>query len=155
MVASGTTTTPVVTPTGRSGFGFTEFMVEVTGLSVNLAPGTYWLNVTPVGDGSGRSFNSDTSGTNCVGLPCGNDDNAFTNSTDFGFVFHNTSSGDVGQPDFSMGVNGTIQGGGCERRRQRQLRRQRLHVRPGAGTVRPVHFGITGTLMVLTVWLTR
>ena len=113
VVASGTTTTPVVTPTGRSGFGFTEFMVEVTGLSVDLAPGTYWLNVTPVGDGSGRSFDSDTSGTNCVGLPCGNDDNAFINSTDFGFVFHNTSSGDVGQPDFSMGVNGTIQGGGC------------------------------------------
>jgi hypothetical protein len=87
--------------------------VEVTGLSVDLAPGTYWLNVTPVGDGSGRSFDSDTSGTNCVGLPCGNDDNAFINSSDFGFVFHNTSSGDVGQPDFSMGVNGTIQGGGC------------------------------------------
>ena len=113
VVASGTTTTPVVTPTGRSGFGFTEFMVEITGLSVDLAPGTYWLNVTPVGDGSGRSFDSDTSGTNCVGLPCGNDDNAFINSSDFGFVFHNTSSGDVGQPDFSMGVNGTIQGGGC------------------------------------------
>ena len=92
VVASGTTTTPVVTPTGRSGFGFTEFMVEVTGLSVDLAPGTYWLNVTPVGDGSGRSFDSDTSGANCVGLPCGNDDNAFINSTDFGFVFHNTSS---------------------------------------------------------------
>ena len=113
VVASGTTATPVVTPTGRSGFGFTEFMVEITGLSVDLAPGTYWLNVTPIGDGGGRSFDSDTSGTNCVGLPCGNDDNAFINSTTFGFVFHNTSSGDIGQPDFSMGVNGTIQGGGC------------------------------------------
>ena len=112
VVASGTTTTPVVTPTGRSGFGFTEFMVEVTGLSVDLAPGTYWLNVTPIGNGGGRSFDSDTSGTNCVGLPCGNDDNAFINSSDFGFVFHNTSSGDVGQPDFSMGVEGTVGGGG-------------------------------------------
>ena len=112
VVASGTTATPVVTPTGRSGFGFTEFMVEVTGLSVDLAPGTYWLNVTPIGNGGGRSFDSDTSGTNCVGLPCGNDDNAFINSSDFGFVFHNTSSGDVGQPDFSMGVEGTVGGGG-------------------------------------------
>src|SRR5262249_13614360 len=45
LIASGTTVTPVVTPTGRSGFGFTEFMVEVNGLSVDLAPGTYWLNV--------------------------------------------------------------------------------------------------------------
>ena len=90
VVASGMTTTPVVTPTGRSGFGFTEFMIEVTGLSVDLAPGTYWLNVTPIGNGGGRSFDSDTSGTNCVGLPCGNDDNAFINSNTFGFVFHNT-----------------------------------------------------------------
>src|SRR5437773_3150973 len=111
LVASGMTTMPVVTPTGRSGFGFTEFMVEVTGLSVDLAPGTYWLNVTPIGN-CGRSFDSDTSGTNCVGLPCGNDDNAFINSTTFGYNFHNTSSGDIGQPDFSMGVVGTIGGGG-------------------------------------------
>jgi predicted outer membrane repeat protein len=110
VVASGMTTTPVVTPTGRHSFNFDEFMIEVTGLSVDLAPGTYWLNVTPIGNGTGRSFNSDTSGTNCVGLPCGNDDNAFINSTTFGFVFHNTSSGDIGQPDFSMGVNGTA---GC------------------------------------------
>src|ERR1043166_5775986 len=71
LIASGTTATPLVTPTGRGGFGFTEFMSEVTGLSVDLAPGTYWLNVTPIGNGGGRSFNSDTSGTNCVGLPCG------------------------------------------------------------------------------------
>jgi hypothetical protein len=111
LVASGMTTMPVVTPTGRSGFGFTEFMIEVTGLSVDLAPGTYWLNVTPIGN-CGRSFDSDTSGTNCVGLPCGNDDNAFINSTTFGYNFHNTSSGDIGQPDFSMGVVGTIGGGG-------------------------------------------
>jgi hypothetical protein len=113
LIASGMTMTPVVINTGRGGFGFPEFMIEVTGLSVDLVPGTYWLNVTPIGNGGGRSFNTDTSGMNCVGLPCGNDDNAFINSTTFGFVFHNTSSGDIGQPDFSMGVNGTIQGGGC------------------------------------------
>ena len=110
LIASGMTATPVVTPTGRGTFNFPEFMIEVTGLSVDLAPGIYWLNVTPIGNGGGRSFDSDTSGTNCVGLPCGNDDNAFINSTTFGFVFHNTSSGDIGQPDFSMGVNGTT---GC------------------------------------------
>ncbi|PYV66801.1 MAG: hypothetical protein DMG97_28700, partial [Acidobacteria bacterium] len=68
LIASGMTVTPVVTPTGRSGFGFTEFMVEVTGLSVHLAPGTYWLNVTPVDNlDGGRSFDSTTSGANCIG----------------------------------------------------------------------------------------
>src|SRR6266478_4254707 len=109
LIASGMTMTPVVTPTGRSGFGFTEFMVEVTGLNVSLSPGTYWLNVTPIGDLSGRSFDSTTSGANCVGTPCGNNQNAFFNSNFFGANF--TSTSNEGQPtDFSMGVNGTT---GC------------------------------------------
>ena len=111
LIASGTTTTPVVTPTGRSGFGFTEFMVEVTGLNVSLAPGTYWLNVTVTGDLTGRSFDSTTSGANCVGTPCGNNLNAFFDSNFFGANF--TSTSNEGQPtDFSMGVNGTTSGGG-------------------------------------------
>src|SRR5437867_7983188 len=101
--------TPVVTHTGRSGFGFTEFMIEVIGLNVSLPPGIYWLNVTPIGDLSGRSFDSTTSGTNCVGTPCGNNQNAFFDSNFFGANF--TSTANEGQPtDFSMGVNGTT---GC------------------------------------------
>ena len=90
LIASGSTTTPVVTPTGRSGFGFTEFMVEVTGLNVHLAPGTYWLNVTVIGDLTGRSFDSTTSGANCVGTPCGNNLNAFFDSNFFGANFTST-----------------------------------------------------------------
>src|SRR5437868_1178081 len=110
LIASGMTMTPIVTPTGRSGFGFTEYMVEVTGLNVSLAPGTYWLNVTPIGDLTGRSFDSTTSGANCVGSPCGNDMNAFFNSNFFGANF--TSTANEGQPsDFSMGVNGVA--GNC------------------------------------------
>src|SRR5205814_8677422 len=106
VIASGMTMTPVVTPTGRSGVGFTEYMVEVIGLNVSLAPGTYWLNVTPIGNLTGRSFDSTTSGTNCVGTPCGNNMNAFFNSNFFGANF--TSTANEGQPtDFSMGVNGT------------------------------------------------
>jgi hypothetical protein len=106
LVASGTTNSPLVTPTGRSGFGFTEYMVEVTGLNVFLpmlpSGQHYWLNVTPVGNGTGRSFNSTTSGTNCVGTPCGNDQNAFFNSSYTDAFF-------VGQPyDFSNGVIGTV-----------------------------------------------
>ena len=98
LVASGTTSTPVVTLTGRSGFGFLEYQVLVTGLNVNLAPGTYWLNVTPIGDGAGRSFNSTTSGANCIGTPCDNDQIAFFNSTYFGAFFNSTAY------DYSMGV---------------------------------------------------
>jgi hypothetical protein len=111
LVASGTTNSPVVTLTGRGGFGFQEYMVEVTGLNVFLpmlpSGQHYWLNVTPVGNGTGRSFNSTTSGTNCVGTPCGNDQNAFFNSTFFGAYF--TSTANEGEPtDFSNGVIGTV-----------------------------------------------
>jgi hypothetical protein len=107
LIASGSTNSPIVTPTGRSGFGFTEYMVEVTGLNVflpMLPPGQhYWLNVTPVGNGTGRSFNSTTSGANCVGSPCGNDGNEFYNSTSFGDFFQGP-----GAQDFSNGVIGTV-----------------------------------------------
>jgi hypothetical protein len=111
LIASGSTNSPVVTPTGRSGMGYNEYMVEVTGLNVFLpmlpSGQHYWLNVTPVGNGTNRSFNSDTSGTNCVGTPCGNDQNAFFNSTYFDANF--TSTANQGQPtDFSMGVIGNV-----------------------------------------------
>jgi len=112
LVASGSTDTPVLTPTGRFGFGLPEFMVEVTGLSVHLDPGTYFLNVTPVDNlDGGRSFNSTTLGANCVGTPCGNDQNAFFDSTLFGFVFEPTLNLCSQCGDFSMGVNGTVSGG--------------------------------------------
>jgi hypothetical protein len=107
LLGSGSNSAATVTLTGRSGFGFLEYMVQVNGLNLNLGPGTYWVNVTPVGNGGGRSFNSTTSGTNCVGTPCGNDQMAFFNSTFFGCNF--TSTTNVGQPyDFSDGVVGTI-----------------------------------------------
>jgi hypothetical protein len=103
LVASGSTAAPIVTPTGRSGFGFTEFQVKGTGLNVFLpvlpAGQFYWLNVTPVGDGTGRSLITTTSGANCAGTPCGNDGMSFFNP------------GACGNPDdFSMGVNATVAG---------------------------------------------
>jgi hypothetical protein len=109
LIASGMTMTPVVTPTGRCDFSFCEYMVEVIGLNVGLAEGHYWLNVTPIGDLTGRSFDTTTSGANCVGTPCGNNQNAFFNSNFFGANFTSTSNEGV-PSDFSMGVNGTT---GC------------------------------------------
>jgi hypothetical protein len=108
IVASGTTLTPVVTATDRSGFGFTEFMVEVTGLDIHLDAGTYFLNVTPIGDLTGRSFDSTTSGANCIGTPCGDNANSFWDSNFFGVFFVPSSDAGVEFHDFSMGVNGTI-----------------------------------------------
>lgn len=44
------------TATGRSGFGLNEFTVQVTGLSVTLAPGTYWLTVVPICTNSANPY---------------------------------------------------------------------------------------------------
>ena len=110
-------------PTGRagdggcsSGGGGTRSTVSraktpsprcIARLNVTLVPGHYWLNVTPVGNGTGRSFNANTSGANCVGTPCGDNQNAFFNSTFFGAYF--TSTANEGQPsDYSNGVIGTV-----------------------------------------------
>ncbi len=64
IITQGMTTTPNVFQTGRSGFGYTEYTVEAGGLTLHLPADTnhYWLNVTPIGDLSGRSFDSTTSG---------------------------------------------------------------------------------------------
>jgi len=98
LIAGGFTSTPTVTPTGRSGFGYIEYMVEVTGISgVTLTPGTYWLSVTPLGNDTGHSFDTTTSGANCVGTPCGNDGMSWFDSV-----------GPFNPNDFSMGVIGSV-----------------------------------------------
>jgi hypothetical protein len=94
LIASGSTQAPVVTATGRSGFGLPEFMVEITGINVTLAPGLYWINVLPIG--GGQSLNTTTSGANCVGNPCGNGMSYLLPEDMF------TST------NFSMGVIGTV-----------------------------------------------
>lgn len=107
QIVQGFTVTPVVTATGRSGpFIFSnlivpEYRVEVQGLNVFLSPGTYHLNVTPIlsSGSSGAAGNSITTGTDCVGTPCGNNGNAF----------QNVPNGAYWQPvsgDFAMGVVG-------------------------------------------------
>jgi hypothetical protein len=84
-------------------FGYTEFTFNATGLNVTLTSGTYFLNVTPIGNGFGRSFDSDTSGAGCVGTPCGNNGNSFFDSNFFGANYQGP-----GAVDFSMGVQGVI-----------------------------------------------
>jgi hypothetical protein len=108
LVASGTGPA-TQTATGRSGFTFDEYTIQVTGLNVELDPGTYWLSVSPIGPGSevSYSFLSLTSGTNAVGQPPGNDDNSFFDSTYANFASAKTSFNPaISSADFSMGVGG-------------------------------------------------
>lgn len=102
LIASGTNYATQVA-TGRSGFGFTEYAIEVTGLNISLLPGTYWLTVAPVGFGSGRSFVSSTSGANAIGTPAGNNENAFIDSGIYNFASLSEWGWDY---DFSMGIRG-------------------------------------------------
>ena len=69
--------------TGRSGFGYDESTVTVSGLSVALGAGTYWLTVAPIGStpGEGTSDVTTTSGANAIGTPPGNDGNAFVDGS--------------------------------------------------------------------------
>jgi hypothetical protein len=107
LIASGTDAA-TQTATGRSGFGYTEYEILVSGLNVTLGAGTYWLSVAPVtAGGGGNSYVSTTSGSNCVGTPCGNDGNSYWSSgAPFNENFGSTADGlGTGTWDFSMGLD--------------------------------------------------
>jgi hypothetical protein len=106
LLYSGTDSASV-TPTGRSGLGYTEYTVavDVSGLNITLGPGTYWLAVQPIDLRTvGRAFASNTFGLNAVNdLDSGN---AFFDSSYFNLSFINANI--LGPfDDFSMGVIGT------------------------------------------------
>ena len=104
LVASGTGSL-TNTPTGRTGFGYTEYTNQVSGLNLNLGAGTYWESVVPVCPScDGRSFNSNTTGTNSIGTDV--PDNQYWNSAFFGANFTNADTQGVFQ-GFSAGVVGT------------------------------------------------
>jgi len=88
------------TLTGRApNFLYQEYTLEVAGLSVFLVPGTYWLNVTPLFGGD--AFVSATRGGNAIGVPLGNNGNAFLDWPSGGYNFAGQ-----GQQNFSLGVRG-------------------------------------------------
>ena len=110
LIASGTGT-DIMTPTGRSGFGFTEFNNLVTGLDVQLSSGMYWMTVVPLAPGQGgRSFNSNTFGLNSVGQ--GTADQEFFNSSFFGANYSNADNFGVFSffSDGVIGCNGSCGG---------------------------------------------
>ena len=105
LVAGGTGAA-TQTANGFNAFGLTGYTIDVSGLNVDLLPGTYWLMVAPIGSGSGRSYVQTTSGANAVGAPPGNNGNAFWDSVSFGYNFNRVE--DAGPAyDFSMGIYGS------------------------------------------------
>ena len=104
LVASGTG--PMTqTPTGRSGFGYTEYRDSV-GLNLIVPPGSYGHLVVPIcTQCNGRSFESNTFGLNKVGNYTLDDQ--FWNSAFFGANFTNADNEGV-FPAFSTGALGTV-----------------------------------------------
>ena len=101
------------TPTGRADFGLFEYTVQVTGLSLTLTPGSYWMSVVPVCTNTadpycdGVFFLSDveyinTTPTNAFGPP-EPVDASFFDSPVFGLSFDPTN-----------GSPGACAGEGCD-----------------------------------------
>jgi len=112
VVDSGTSPA-TSTATGRAAFGLTEFTVQVTGLSVTLTSGSYWMSVVPICTNTanpycgGVFFLSDveyinTTPTNAFGPP-EPVDASFFDSPYFGLTFDPTN-----------GPLGACAGSGCD-----------------------------------------
>ena len=116
LIASGTAAISH-TPTGRSGFNYTEYQDQVgcdwgdCSLHITLPAGTYWFAVVPSDDvpatarNGDRSFNSNTFGLNAIGVQVINQQ--FWNSSFFGVTFTNANNGGT-FPTFSSGVIGEL-----------------------------------------------
>jgi hypothetical protein len=110
----GSGTAPATsTATGRSSFGLYEFTVQVTGLSLTLTPGSYWMSVVPICTNTadpycdGVFFLSDveyinTTPANAFG-PAEPVDASFFDSSFFGLSF-----------DPAAGTLGACAGFGCD-----------------------------------------
>ncbi len=96
------------TPSGRIGFGFTEYTDLASGLNLYLAPGTYWLAVVPQDtENVNHSYNSNTFGINQVGSSYLNEQ--FFNAGFLGANFTNANNeGPNTFQAFSAGVVGTV-----------------------------------------------
>lgn len=122
VVDSGTSAA-TSTATGRSAFGLGEYTVQVTGLSITLTSGSYWMSVVPICTNTadpycgGIFFESDaeyinTTPANAFGSP-ETVDASFFDSPVFGVSFDPTNGplgacGGFGCDAFSAGVLGKI-----------------------------------------------
>lgn len=107
LVASGSAAVTQTT-NGFDAFGFTGYKLEMSGMNVNLADGTYFIGWN-VGDLAGaRCFVDTTSGANGIGSPIFNG-NTFLNSSFFGVNFTDWQNlVGPGTWDVSYGVNNGV-----------------------------------------------
>lgn len=89
--------------TGTTAFGLTEYRATITGLSIFLAPGTYWLGMAPISAGANGIYVSTTSGAG--GSNANIDGLALFNSAFFGANFGSSTDQGTGS-NFSYGVDG-------------------------------------------------
>lgn len=101
-VAANSAPSMISYTTGEELFSFTGL---IEGLSFQLAAGTYWLGISPIGTGSGEMHIATTSGAGAVS-PTGGSNNFF-DSPDFGLEF--ASLPGLGYDSrFSFGLIGTF-----------------------------------------------
>jgi hypothetical protein len=75
---------------------YPEYMVQVSGLNVQLNQGTYWLAVYPDNTNGDVAGNDTTSGDGAVGTPAGNGTSYFTAGGGYSVSPNNTSAGVAG-----------------------------------------------------------
>ncbi|BDC47933.1 hypothetical protein F183_A02490 [Bryobacterales bacterium F-183] len=86
LLYSGTDSSATTVATGRTILGNPESTVTVSGLSIFLAPGTYWMTVTPRNlSTTARSYQTSTFGANAIGTIPPNE--SYRNSPAFGQNF--------------------------------------------------------------------
>jgi len=112
LVASGASTGAnfSIVANGQNGFGFTGAFVTCAFPDVFLAPGTYWFSCAPVGNGSGASYESLTSGpTEGTGGGGHINNTSFVSSGSLGVNFQSACDV-IGTPpcNFSFEVSGTL-----------------------------------------------
>jgi hypothetical protein len=85
-----------------------QVAADLSANPVHLDPGQYWLNVVPVGHGTGRSWVTETQQANAIGTQ--DTGNCYQDSTYFGTNFELTSNIISTAANFSLGVGGSVTG---------------------------------------------
>jgi hypothetical protein len=110
MYASGTALAATNAATGFSAFGLLEYETKICGLGrFSIPSGHYYLTTQPIGAGSGRSFNSTTSGAGPTkGQPINNDNTWFTGAY-WGYYYTDTNNiFGAGSWDMTQKIEGTL-----------------------------------------------
>lgn len=112
VVAAGLSPSSQAFYNGQNAYGlYPGFTWETDGLALHLNPGQYWISDTPIAyNGTGLTYQSTTSGANCINCGAHQANNAYFNSASFGYYFTPTSSVCTSFApcnNFSFGVGGS------------------------------------------------